>query len=245
MIFDIKKFAIHDGPGIRTTVFFKDCPLDCAWCHNPECKSDGAGLHAGLSRQELFDEVFKEIKKDRIFYEQSGGGATFSGGEPLLQIGLLGDLLAACKKAGIHTAVDTCGHVDYRDFEAISDRVDLFLYDLKLMDDEVHRKYTGASNRLILENLDKLITAGTDIRVRVPLIPGITDSDENLNGIADYVASPGNARPVNLLPYNLFGRSKYKKLGKSNPLGDLQTQSEDELKRMSRIFTARGIDVSY
>lgn len=245
MIFDIKKFAIHDGPGIRTTVFFKGCPLDCQWCHNPECKSDKADLFPGLNQDQLFEKVLKEIKKDIIFFDQSGGGVTFSGGEPLNQMDLLIELLVASKEAGIHTAVDTCGHAEFNNFQKILDQVDLFLYDIKLIDNNTHRKYTGVSNDLIFENLRALAKTGKEICIRVPLIPGITDRDENLSGIAELIQSLDSLNTVDLLPYNLFGKSKYRKLGKSHPFGDLQMQSDDELKRMSGIFKSRGLEVTY
>jgi pyruvate formate lyase activating enzyme len=244
MIFDIKKFAIHDGPGIRTTVFFKGCPLDCQWCHNPECKSDNADLYAGLDNDELFRKVFKEIRKDLIFYDQSGGGVTFSGGEPLMQMDLLSELLVASREAGIHTAVDTCGYAKFDNFQRILDRVDLFLYDIKLIDDAAHKKYTDASNDLILDNLRELAKTGKEIRIRVPLIPGITDSDENLTGIARLIQALDNVSTVDLLPYNLFGKSKYRKLEKSHPLDDLQVQSDNELKRMTEIFSSSGLVVT-
>jgi len=243
MIFDIKKFAIHDGPGIRTTVFFQGCPLDCQWCHNPECKSEGPSLYPELTEPEVVETVFREIRKDLIFFDQSGGGVTFSGGEPMGHIDLLLDLLKGCRQAGIHTAIDTCGYAEFEDFERIFNFTDLFLYDLKPIDDDQHYKYTSVSNRLILENLKRLVERNVSLRIRIPLIPGITDTEENLKLIAEYLVSIHSADPVDLLPFNLFGQSKYRKLGKPHPMAALQMQSDEQLEVMASIFRECGFEV--
>jgi pyruvate formate lyase activating enzyme len=162
-----------------------------------------------------------------------------------MQIDLLCDLLAASQEAGIHTAVDTCGYADFDNFQRILDQVDLFLYDIKLIDEEAHTTYTGVSNDLIFENLRALAQIGQELRIRVPLIPGITDTDDNLDGIADFVKTLDTINAVDLLPYNLFGKSKYRKLGKSHPLGDLQAQPDSALQRMARIFMSHGLEVTY
>ncbi|MBD3226410.1 MAG: radical SAM protein, partial [Caldithrix sp.] len=180
IVFDLKKYAIHDGPGIRTTVFLKGCPLDCWWCHNPESRAsqpesqgdfrqrravDLLYTEEGLIGKELtVAQVLSEVQKDQVFYEESGGGVTFSGGEPLIQAKFLKALLEAHQKAGLHTAVDTSGYAPYETFAGINANVDLYLYDLKLMDDTLHQKYIGVSNRLILQNLKKLIAAGQPVR---------------------------------------------------------------------------------
>ena len=181
VIFDLKKFAVHDGPGIRTTVFFKGCPLKCRWCHNPEGrhpelqaafrgtrntgeKSTDTTKDAMIGRTVSVQQLMREIKKDEIFYDQSGGGVTFSGGEPMMQIDFLFEILTACRKEGIATAVDTCGFTSYENFTRILPLVDLFLYDIKLIDDRTHKKYAGQSNRVILENLEKL-SDGEELQV--------------------------------------------------------------------------------
>ena len=263
IIFDLKKFAIHDGPGIRSTVFFKGCPLRCHWCHNPEgisramevmvstqrCLADcreclelcpekaltkcnkgialnrdlcnGCGLCAdacpakGLQmagRKVNIDQVMAELAKDAIFYQGSNGGVTYSGGEPLAQIDFLHELLLACKERGWHTSVDTCGHAPFANFEKIMPLVDLFLYDLKIIDPVKHRRFTGVSNHLILENLPKLSCTALSLAIRIPLIPGNNDSETDIKQLADFCASLPRAHSVHLLPYHPGGSSKRKRL---------------------------------
>jgi pyruvate formate lyase activating enzyme len=257
-IFDIKKYAIHDGPGIRTTVFFKGCPLDCWWCHNPESRSPeietasvtNGGNGSGEFHQETIgrivsvDEVVAEIEQDRIFYEQSGGGVTLSGGEPMMQIPFAAALLESCRTRGTATAVDTSGFAAPEDFAALSGLVDLYLYDLKLMDDDVHTRYTGASNAPILENLRALTAAGQRITVRVPLIPGITDTDDNLNGIAEFLAPLKSIQSISLLPYNLLAADKCRRFSVANRLGKVKTQPPEELKRHKARFESHGYRVT-
>ncbi|NHZ87227.1 MAG: radical SAM protein, partial [Planctomycetia bacterium] len=163
IIFDIKKYAIHDGPGIRTTVFFKGCTMECQWCHNPESKNFGieefvikdrvkkSTKHEIVGYEMTIDEVMEKIEKDRVFYDESNGGVTFSGGEPLVQINFLLELLKVCKKSNIYTVVDTSGEASWKDFEKILNYVDLFLYDLKIIDNELHKKYTGVPNKRVLK----------------------------------------------------------------------------------------------
>ena len=242
MIFDIKKFALHDGPGIRTTIFFSGCPLNCRWCHNPECKTDQVTKFSGLTEDALFYLVMKEIGKDRIFYEESGGGVTFSGGEPLLQADFLTRLLESCRKSGIHTAVDTCGHAGFDVFEQLLPLTGLFLYDLKLMDEQAHLNYTGVSNRLILNNLKRLALMQADIRIRIPLIPGITDTEANLTAIAECLTGLSAIRYIDLLPFNIYGKSKYRKLKRETDFGPLPAQSEEELKKISALFRNAGFN---
>lgn len=246
IIFDIKKYAVHDGPGIRTTVFFKGCPLNCWWCHNPESQRLQREVHKHINRRKCLnlsysetrdvfgrevtvEEVMGEIEKDLPFYEQSSGGVTFSGGEPLMQADFLHSLLMACKKRNIRAAVDTSGYVSWNVFKKINDKVDLFLYDLKLMNDELHQKYTGVSNRLIHENLKKLTKASIPIIIRIPLIPDITDTDDNLIQIGEFVSGLENIQQIDLLPYNPIGEDKYLRLNKVNKLGHLEVQTEQKI----------------
>ncbi|MDH4157540.1 MAG: glycyl-radical enzyme activating protein [candidate division Zixibacteria bacterium] len=242
-IFDIKKFAIHDGPGIRTTVFFKGCPLDCWWCHNPECRETTDNQAAVPGREVSVSEVMTEIEKDTVFYEQSGGGVTFSGGEPLAQMDFLKTLLGACRQKEIHTALDTCGFAPWEEFEKILGLVDLFLYDLKIMDDTQHRKYTGQPNALILENLQRLSREDVRINLRVPLVPGITDSDDNLDAIAGFVSNLPGISHVSLLPYNKLGEDKLRRFRRVNRLGGLRTFAESEVADKAARFTALGYAV--
>ncbi len=259
IIFDIKKFAIHDGPGIRTTVFFKGCPLSCRWCHNPESRKEGIetlcvkarrDADAKGTREEVFgrtvsvSEIMAEIQKDRIFYEESGGGATFSGGEPLLQLAFLTELLRECKKCGIQTAVDTSGFVPYDSFECIIELTDIILYDLKLIDKASHLAYVGVDNNLILENFKRLVACHSLVIPRIPLIPGISDSDDNLNDVLSLLASIKGIQKVSLLPYNKLVEDKLERFHLINEIGHLRTQEKDHLEQLRFKFAEQGYDVS-
>lgn len=261
IIFDIKKFAIHDGPGIRTTVFFKGCPLNCQWCHNPESRRkdieticvkirNGQSVNGEKEKNEIFGRtltvagILDDIAKDRIFYEQSGGGVTFSGGEPMLQIDFLCELLKACKNDDYHTVVDTSGQAPVEDFEKIRALTDLFLFDLKLMNEKDHKKYIGVSNKQILKNLEQLVNWGNSIIPRIPLIPNITAIDSNLEKTADYLWDLKNIQKVSLLPYNKLAEDKRQKFSMEQQLGKLPSQSKDELDQYASIFEKRGFQVS-
>ncbi len=252
IIFDLKKFAIHDGPGIRTTVFMKGCPLDCTWCHNPEGRKNApekiiirnkASKEESFGREIAVDELYKEIEKDRVFYEQSGGGVTFSGGEPMSQIEFLSDILQLCKNNKIPTAVDTSGYAPFEYFEKIYNLIDLFLYDLKIMDNNLHHKHTGVSNKLILDNLIELAAMGNKVIARIPIIPGVTDSKENLDNISDFLMPLKNITDICLLPYNKLGEDKRERFGLSNNLGKLFTQENEEMKRLADIFDVKRFRV--
>jgi pyruvate formate lyase activating enzyme len=267
LIFDIKRFAVRDGPGIRTTIFFKGCPLHCVWCHNPEgiskrlelmlfparcaaecqacvkaapkgaiSKSGGcvvidrsfrdAGGMAHAADACLYDalrlvgrsvnvaDLVVEAEKDRAFYGRSGGGVTFSGGEPLLQPRFLSDLADALRARGLRTALDTSGLAEWESLERVARKVDLVLYDLKLMDDAGHREYTGVSNRAILENLRRLSKLERAIRVRIPLVPGVNDGPENIRRTAEFLKPLANIERVSVLPYHKGGRAKAEGIGK-------------------------------
>jgi pyruvate formate lyase activating enzyme len=285
VVFDIMRFAIRDGPGLRTTVFLKGCPLSCWWCHNPEsqsrefellvredrCIRSGACLevcdygavangpectHCGrcvsacpsgaremIGRQMTAEEVMAEIERDIPFYDESGGGVTFSGGEPLMQPEFLESLLRRCKAEGVHTAVDTCGAASRSVFERINPYVDLYLYDLKLMDPREHRKYTGASNRRMLENLRALAASGAAIMARVPVVPGITDDDGNMREIGSFASSLG-IRDVALLPYHKTTEDKYARLGKRYRLAGLEAPPAERMRDLRDKLTALGLNVT-
>lgn len=260
-IFDIKKFAIHDGDGIRTTVFFKGCPLDCWWCHNPESRSpaietlavrdrgsgnghDPANRNEVVGRKVTVAEIMQEIEKDRVFYDQSGGGVTLSGGEPLMQPEFAEALLVACRSVGITTVLDTSGYAPSSLFADVSDLADRVFFDLKLMDDRKHTEYTGVSNALILDNLLGLSERGHPVTIRVPLIPGITDTDDNLDSMIEFLTSLDGIRRVSLLPYNRLADDKRERFGMSNRLGALRVQTDDEIRQIKARFGACGFDVS-
>jgi pyruvate formate lyase activating enzyme len=257
-IFDLKRFTIHDGPGIRTTVFFKGCPLDCKWCHNPESRSSEIEYHTRRDElknvEELTDKtpigcrisdeaVMREVVRDETFYDQSGGGVTFSGGEPMMQIDFLYALLQSCKKWGFHTAIDTCGHAPATDFENIYDLTDLFLFDIKLIDDDAHIKYTGVSNKLILFNLKMLAERGDKINIRVPMIPNVTDTDENLGAIAYCLEPLKSIRKISLLPYNKLGEDKIERYNLDRRPLHLDTQDVSALEEKALWFRSRGYEV--
>jgi pyruvate formate lyase activating enzyme len=253
IIFDIKHFAIHDGPGIRTTVFFKGCPLNCWWCHNPEShkilpeKYEGCNFRCNINhslssqndevgREVTISEVMREIEKDLVFYEESGGGVTFSGGEPTMQPDFLLSLLKECKGAGLHTTVDTSGYVPTRIFEKIIDYTDLFLYDLKLMNDELHQKYTGVSNKLIHTNLKWLDENDKNIFIRIPVVPGITDSQENISETINFLTKLENISEINLLPYHKAGDGKYSRFHKENKLPQIKTPENGYMEKVADQF---------
>ena len=177
-IFNIKKFAIHDGPGIRTTVFFSGCSLNCIWCHNPESISKLSNSECNveffsINRTYSVEDLMEIIKEDTIFFDESGGGVTLSGGEPLLQVDFIKEIIESCKKHNISTTIDTCGYVPKNSFQKVYEDTDLFLYDLKLFDNNLHKKYTGVANDLIIENLLFLNSLNCKIVIRIPLIPEI------------------------------------------------------------------------
>jgi len=294
-IFDIKRFAIHDGPGIRTTIFFKGCPLHCAWCHNPEgiescfelmpspgrcaadcleclrvcpdglAKKDGRivlqrAVHGDalcsrcadacvydalrlVGRRVSVEDVTAEVEKDRIFYEQSGGGVTFSGGEPLLQPVFLSELIDELRTRGFHLALDTSGFAAWEVLNRIARKCDLILYDLKIMDEARHRKYTGVSNRLILDNLKKLSSVGKTIWVRIPVIPGVNDDEENMRRTADFLRPLPNITRVSILPYHKGGCEKYKNLGKGDGFRAFEPPSEDRVGAILGLLASRKYQV--
>ncbi|MBR4768242.1 MAG: glycyl-radical enzyme activating protein, partial [Lachnospiraceae bacterium] len=209
-----------DGPGFRTTVFFKGCNLCCQWCHNPEGQAfSPEEMHfpdrtTTAGRLYSAGEVMEIVLKDRRFYETSGGGVTFSGGECMLQTDFLETLLRQCKTAGIHTAVDTAGDVPFSVFQRILPFTDLFLYDLKLMDPEKHRHYTGAGNERILSNLAELLKRNMHIFVRIPIVPGVNDTGEEMRKVRSFFDANGWPEKVELLPYHRMGVHKDEALGR-------------------------------
>jgi pyruvate formate lyase activating enzyme len=291
-IMRIERFAIHDGPGIRTTVFLKGCPLRCSWCHSPEsqlmqpefmprpercvrclgcttacphhavrpaaeegpvapdaCDTCGAcaracptGARELVGRTMSVEAVMAEIERDRIFYDESGGGVTFSGGEPLMQPAFLSDVVSSCQASGIHVAIDTCGHVDTAALLDIAHDTDLFLFDLKMLDEERHRVFTGASNARILQNLERLAAIHGNILVRFPLIPGVNDDDENLREMGAYLASLRLVR-VDVLPYHRAGIAKYERLQRPYQLPGTQPPSGDTVDHAVRMLESCGLIV--
>lgn len=255
IVFDIKRFAVHDGPGIRVTAFLKGCPLACRWCHNPEsispliCTvpktvriSDKTFVEDETVGYEISPEdLMKEFRKEQVFMEESGGGITFSGGEPLVQPEFLAASLRLCKKENFHTAVDTSGFSLWKNFEAIMPFTDLFLYDIKSMNDDVHKAYTGVSNRLILENLFRLLQAGVRIRIRIPMIDRITFTPENIEQTIAFLKNmPSPVEGVDLLPYHNTASHKYIRFNIKNELKETPSMTKNELAEIKYIFESAG-----
>ncbi|HJX06098.1 MAG TPA: glycyl-radical enzyme activating protein [Candidatus Nanoarchaeia archaeon] len=238
LIFNIQRYAINDGPGIRTTVFLKGCPARCWWCHNPEAVKETPN-----DRLITVDDLLTEIKKDVIFYDTSGGGVTFSGGEPLAQPEFLEEILSKCKDDYINTALDTTGCAPKEVFERIIDKVDLFLYDLKLMDEKLHKKYTGISNELIHSNLQALVEKEKLAWIRFPIIPGITDLEENVAGLRDYVRSLETIKEISLLPYHRIAEAKYTRLGLENKMLGVEPPSQERMEKLKKYFEEYGFNV--
>lgn len=291
-LFDIKRFSIHDGPGIRTTVFLKGCPLKCRWCHNPESQSPAAQLlmhqqrcvacgecvtacpHEAITLQHdtpitdmakcqncaacvavCYAEaremvgyssnvaaVLAIVERDRLFYEESQGGVTFSGGEPLQQPDFLLSLLKACKTRQIHTVVETCGHAPTAVLERLRPFVDLFLYDLKHLDAQRHRQLTGVSNTLILKNLLHLAAQQHALIVRVPIIPGLNDAPQHIHQLGKFVADLPNVSRIDLLAYHNSAQEKYRRLGQAYTLAELKSPEETQLQQIAA--TLRGYNLT-
>ena len=256
IISDIKRYAINDGPGIRTTVFFKGCPLNCWWCHNPEnwhCgvehlevedRETGTGTKMEIVGREVSsDEVISLIKKDCVYYDESGGGVTFSGGEPTLQMRFLLDLLKRCRALHIHTVVDTSGYTTIGNLNRMKNLVDLYLFDFKAMDTEKHKIFTGVSNTRIKQNLEYLLDNGNNVELRLPLIPGITDTNENITQVLEYLSTISGISDICLLPYNILHRDKLKRFLLKNKLGNLEVQENKVITSLKDRFLTKGYNV--
>jgi len=231
-IFNIQRYSTHDGPGIRTTVFFSGCPLRCAWCHNPE----GISFDSPDAITYTIPQIMSIIRRDRRFYDETGGGVTFSGGECMTQIDFVAGLAAACKKEGISVAIDTCGHAPWQDFERILPLCDLFLYDVKLTDSDKHTLHTGVDNKLILENLTKLSNAGAGIWLRFPIIGGVNMDSDHAAALAD-ICGKIRHESVHLLPYHPYAGGKREKMGL--PSGDFTRPTQEELGSIEQALKAQ------
>ncbi|MEE4113423.1 MAG: glycyl-radical enzyme activating protein [Desulfobacteraceae bacterium] len=253
-LFKIKKYALHDGPGIRTTVFFKGCPLSCRWCHNPEGidprpqtmlrRTSSGEIHETVGTVVGVDDLIKEIEKDVLFYDESGGGVTFSGGEPMAQPEFLEAVLAACNHLEIHAALDTSGFAPRAVLDQILPRLQLVLFDLKIMDEKQHQRYTGVSNRTVLENLKRIDDSRTPVRIRVPLIPGITDGDDNIAEILRFAGTLKMVQGVDLLPFHRIANEKYRRLAMTDNLAGTAPLSPVRVKAIRHRFETAGLTVS-
>lgn len=286
VIFNIQKFCINDGPGIRTTVFYKGCPLNCLWCHNPESKSvkpeiffDSSkcllcgkcmpvcpnGCHIfeenthnfnrkncvacgsctdeclaealeSVGYESTVDEIIADVLKDKVFYDNSGGGMTVSGGEPMMQFEFTYSLLKRAKEEELHICMETCGYAATEKYLKIAELVDIFLFDFKATDPEKHKEFTGFDNKLILKNLKVLDEAGAKIILRCPIIPSLNDTPEHFKGIADTANSLKNILEINIEPYHPLGSGKSSKLGKEYPLENLTFPTDESVKEWISII---------
>lgn len=258
LIFNIKRYAIHDGPGIRVTVFMKGCPLGCWWCHNPEgiasepekvINKNRVGEREfqnleTVGRYYSVNELMEIIRRERIFIEKSSGGVTFSGGEPLLQADFLKEALSACREAGFHTAVDTSGFSPAETLRKILPVTNLFLFDLKHLDPVKHQLYTGVSNDMILSNLDLIISHGSDLMLRIPVIPGYNDSEQDMDHLRNFIGKKnGSIKMISLLPYHKTGSSKYLKFKRVNRMGDTKQPDQSRMRQLRDYFSETGIRV--
>jgi len=293
-IYDIQKFAIHDGPGIRTLVFMKGCPLKCLWCSTPQtqnsspdllyievncqkclscvdvcpkkailfsdkekieidrklCNTCGQCVDACpnqalkiVGEQKTVEQLFQEVMKDSNFYRRSDGGVTIGGGEATMQPEFVAALLKKCKELYVHTAMETCGYVKWEKLEKILEHIDLLYFDIKHMDPRIHEEITGVSNELILENARKASEMGPTI-IRIPIIPGLNDSEENLLNTAKFASELGeNLLRIEFLPYHKFGTGTYEQLGREYKLKHIETPSEEYMNKLKKVIESCGVKV--
>jgi pyruvate formate lyase activating enzyme len=292
-VFNVQRASFHDGPGIRTTVFLKGCPLHCPWCHNPEgmasapeflvsetrclhcgscvaaCPRPGGPLVAGSAlgsagcvacrrcaqacpsgarevagRTWTAGEILGEVLRDRLVYEESGGGVTFSGGEPLAQAEFLVACLDACRGAGLHTAVDTCGFAGPAVVDEVAQRADLFLWDLKVLDGDRHLALTGAPLQPILDNLAVAAGSGVPIWLRIPVIPGVNDDEGTMRAAAHIAAATPSVQRVSLLSYHGTAAGKHTRLGRENVMGGTMPPTDEQMRSLSAVFQNIGIETT-
>ncbi len=293
-VFNIQKFSITDGVGIRTLVFMKGCPLRCLWCSNPESQKSGveimyvktncigcgycasacpqgavdavafdidrdrciacgdctkrcyANAKKIVGKQYTIHDLMEKVNKDRIFYQNSGGGVTVGGGEPLLQAAFVAEFLRECQRVNIHTAIETCGYCNWQSAEPVFTHTDQIFYDLKLFDSKRHKTFTGAGNELILENAVKVSRLGKETVFRVPLIKGINDDEQNLEATAAFVNDRAKDNPLvtlEILPYHSYGRDKYKWLNREYPLEGKGSLTAEELKEKTQFLKNNGVHI--
>ena len=284
-VFNIQRYSIHDGPGIRTTVFFKGCPLKCLWCHNPEsqkfdseimiykdrciscgycnttCKNNAiddnkkcviceecaeicpTNARSLVGKEMSIDEIIKEVEKDRIFFDQSKGGVTLSGGEPLSQGEFLKDLVKKLKDKKIDVTIDTSGYSKWDIIKEINPYVDLFLYDLKIINDEKHKEYTGVSNEIILDNFKKLSNIAKDIIIRIPIIPTLNNSEEDIKDFIDFLKEVKNFNYIDLLPYHNISMEKYKRLNLKYEIEHIEKPTKEQMESIREKFQNEGFKV--
>jgi len=259
LLFSIKRYAIHDGPGIRVTFFMKGCPLDCWWCHNPEGispaaltieRTDRVGEREFKSMEVVGKEYTPEdllaiAERERVFMEQSGGGVTFSGGEPTLQFDFLLETLKLMKKSGFNTAVDTSGYTSKDLLTEIMPFTDTFLFDIKHIDSEEHKKYTGVENDMIIANLDMILASGGNVMIRIPVIPGVSDSIEYMERLKEFIQARkvSGIKEIDLLPYHKTGSSKYRRFKMEDRMEGVEQIPVSRMKEFKELMASTGIRV--
>jgi pyruvate formate lyase activating enzyme len=259
LIFSVKRYSIHDGPGIRVTFFMKGCPLRCRWCHNPEgikpeqetvmnrhriggkefVKEEQVGTYYSTG------DLLEILERERVFMTQSDGGVTFSGGEPMLQHAFLLEALTACRQAGYHTAVDTSGYAPRELYTSILPYTDLFLFDIKHLDEAIHASATGVSNQLIISNYLYLLENAREVNLRIPIIPGFNNNPQYITRLIEFITTSrrDSLRKINLLPFHRIGSSKYKKFGLPYLMDDVHPPEKDEMHELRERFLATGLRV--
>lgn len=246
-IFNIQRYSIHDGPGIRTIVFLKGCYMRCAWCCNPESQHydietmNENGREKTVGSDVGVGDLMPEILADLPYYRRSGGGVTLSGGEVLAQADFARDLLRACKEAGLHTAIETAGSLPYSEIEKLLPYLDLVLMDIKHMDARKHKEYTGVSNERILSNARTLAESGTPLIIRTPVIPGFNDSESEIRAIAAFAASLPGVEEHHLLPYHRLGSVKYESLGRPYALDEILPPSRERMEYLLSVAETAGL----
>lgn len=240
LLFNIQKFSLHDGTGIRTSVFFQGCNLRCKWCSNPESQPIHPDPQHSSARAYTVEELVAVLQKDKVFYDTSGGGVTLTGGEPLLQSELVPALCGALHAHGISVAVETAAHIPAATFEEMIPLFDLIHIDLKHYDDDAHRQGTGVGNALILQNIRAALSSGVRTIIRIPVIPGYNDSSEDMRGFEQLLKILG-AREVHLLPFHQMGESKYQKLGIQYDYMGLKQLHEEDLAAFEEVLLEAGL----
>ena len=247
-IFNIQRFSIHDGPGVRTIIFLKGCPLRCRWCCNPESQDwktetiVTAGVAKTVGKEVTVEEVLEEIKRDRVYYSRSGGGGvTLSGGECLWQPRFSAALLQASKEIGISTAIETTGYADMDVIRTILPYVDTVLMDIKHTDGAKHKEFTTKDNALILENARHIAKEAKELIVRTPVIPTFNDTAEEIKAIADFAVSLGTVREMHLLPYHRIGSDKYAGLGREYTMAHIKVPEKEHMQMLLGVVNSPGL----
>lgn len=246
-IFNVQRFSIHDGPGIRTIVFFKGCYMRCAWCCNPESQRYEIETiiekdrEKTVGRDVTVDDLMPEILSDKPYYRRSGGGVTLSGGEVLCQADFARELLKACQQEGLHTAVESAASSAFSEIEKILPYLDLYLMDIKHMDSQKHKEYTGVGNERILENAKKIAASGVELIIRTPVIPGFNDTAEDILAISRFASSLPGVREHHLLPYHRLGSDKYAGLGRRYSLPEIEPPSKEKMEYLLSVAETTGL----